>query len=208
MSTLILVRHGEAEGNGSHRFIGQTEMQLTETGLVQAETVAGRLARLPVSRIIASDLKRTMRTVQPLADRLGLEVEPEPRLREIYNGEWTGLLPQEISTRWPEMWAEYVTGVDVARPGGERWADVAARVVPVASELLSEEGTIVIGSHGGPILILALWALGVPIEGNIFMRNLGAVSNTSVTVIDPGPRLVSFNDVGHLSAAPDLRLPF
>lgn len=208
MAALILVRHGEAEGNGDHRFIGQSEMPLTEEGRRQSGLVADRLAHVPITRIVASDLSRTMATMEPLAERLGLPVEPEPRLREIANGEWTGLLPGEIESRWPEMWVDYVSGIDVARPGGERWADVSARVVPVAEELLAGEGIVAVGAHGGPILIMALWAVGVRVEGNIFRGPLAALNNTSVTVIDPGPRLAAFNDVGHLGAALDLRLPF
>ena len=208
MATLLLVRHGEAEGNGSHRFIGQTPVKLTETGERQAEALTDRLMTLPITRVVSSDLTRTIATIAPLAERTGLPIETDERLREIDNGEWTGLLPGEIAAAWPKMWADYVGGEDVPRPGGERWKDVSDRVIPVAQELLAEQGTIVVSSHGGPVLLLAMWAIGAAVTGNVFLGRLASLDNASLTVIGPGPRLVSFNDVGHLLTAPDQRLPF
>lgn len=208
MATLVIVRHGEAEGNQDHRFIGQSQSRLTDTGRHQARAVAYRLERQHVTRIVASDLMRCVETVAPLAEDIGLEVEADSRLREIDNGEWTGLLPEEIADRWPDLWADYVGGGDVQRPGGERWADVASRVVPVAEGLIAEEGVIVVSTHSGPSLILTLWASGSRVNGNVFRGRLGALHNGSLTVIGEGPRLISFNDVGHLAALPDQRLPF
>ena len=127
MATLVVVRHGEAEGNHSHRFIGQSQMKLTEEGHRQAEVLAARLSSLPVTRLVSSDLVRCIATLEPLARVAGLPVETDPGLREIDNGEWTGLLPEEIRQGWPEMWSQYVAGGDVPRPGGERWIDVAGR---------------------------------------------------------------------------------
>lgn len=207
-ATLIVVRHGEAEGNDDHRLIGQSEVPLTEHGRRQSEALAQRLQAEPITRIVSSDLSRSLDTIGPLADALGLPPETDPRLREIDNGEWTGLLPSEIRARWPELWEAYVAGEDVPRPGGERWRDVARRVTAGVTPLLEDAGTVVVATHGGPALILALWASGHSVEGNIFRSRLGALHNASITVIDAGPRLVSFNDIGHLATIPDRRLPF
>lgn len=208
MATLVIVRHGQAEGNRDHRFIGHSQVRLTDTGHGQARAVASRLSSLSVTRIVSSDLKRCVETVAPLAESLGMDVETDPGLREVDNGEWTGLLPEEIALRWPELWTDYVQGGDVRRPGGERWADVASRVVPVAEDLLSADGVVVVGTHSGPGLIMARWASGAEVAGNVFRGHLGALDNGSLTVIGDGPRLISFNDVGHLAPLPDQQLPF
>lgn len=208
MTTLFVVRHGEAEGNSDHRFIGHSQTRLTAVGRRQAESVAERLGRLPVARIVTSDLVRCVETVEPLADALGLEIETDPRLREVANGEWTGLLPEEIAERWPDLWEAYTTGVDVERPGGERWRDVAERVLTAIEEVLDTEEPVVVATHSGPTLILAMWAAGLRQEGNIFSGPLSAPHNASITVIGEGPRLISYNDVGHVAPVPDQRLPF
>jgi len=208
MATLFVVRHGEAEGNNDHRFIGQSQPRRTEMGRLQAEAVADRLGRLPVGRIVASDLVRCVETVEPLAQKLGIEIETDPRLREVANGEWTGLLPEEIAEGWPDMWEAYTAGEDVARPGGERWRDVADRVLSAVEELLDSKEPDVVSTHSGPTVILAMWAAGIPQNGNVFRGPFGAPHNASITVIGDGPRLVTYNDVGHVAPVPDQRLPF
>lgn len=208
MATLFVVRHGEAEGNSTHRFIGHSQTRLTELGRRQAEAVAERLSELPITRIVASDLMRCIETVEPLASRLGMEIETDRRLREVSNGEWTGLLPEEIAERWPSLWEDYAAGADVQRPGGETWQDVARRVLESVGELADGDGAVVVATHSGPTLILAMWAAGLQQSGNIFRSTFGAPHNASFTVIGEGPRLIAYNDVGHAATVPDQRLPF
>ncbi len=215
MTKLLVIRHGHAQGNAEHRFIGQTDVPLDDLGHLQAGALAARLQSTPIDRIVSSDLSRAIDTITPLAAAIGISIERDPRLREISNGEWSGLLPGEISARWPDLWASYRTGQDVLRPGGEQWAAVRQRVVTAAREHAASGGVIVLCTHGGAGLNLALWAAGFPAGGNIFMGKLGALGNTSITTIEIDAdsanevRLVGFNDVGHLAGATlDLRRPF
>ena len=215
MTKLLVIRHGHAEGNAEHRFIGQTDVPLDDLGRRQAHALANRLKATAIDRIVSSDLSRAIDTITPLADAIGVSIERDPRLREISNGEWSGLLPEEISARWPDLWAAYRTGVDVLRPGGEQWATVRERVVASARDHAVSGGVIVLCTHGGAALNLAMWAAGFPPGGNIFMGKLGALGNTSITTIEvmaekgAEARLVGFNDVGHLAGqTPDLRRPF
>ncbi|MDP3985078.1 MAG: histidine phosphatase family protein [Acidimicrobiia bacterium] len=210
MPLVLVVRHGHVAGNAEHRFIGQTDVPLDDLGRSQASALSERLGRLPITRIISSDLARAVDTVRPTAERLGLPIATDARLREIHNGEWSGLLPNEIAEAWPEMWASYVGGADVRRPGGETWEEVRRRAVEVIEEQENVEGTVVLCTHGGPTLNLARWATGIPAGGNVFRGTLAAVANTSLTAIElPGPRLVIFNDSGHLAEpALDVHYPF
>lgn len=205
---LVMIRHGRADGNSEHRFIGQSDVALDDEGRRQAAAVAARLAEVGVERIVSSDLRRTVDTAAPLARLLGLEVEAEPGLREISNGEWTGLLPEEIGAEWPELWTSYTEGTDVARPGGETWANVRDRVVPVLERLAATGVTTAVFSHGGPIVVAAAWASGVSLPGNVFRGPVAAPANCGITTIVEGPRLLGYNDVGHLSALAGLDVPF
>ena len=207
MGRLVLVRHAQAEGNSEHRFIGQTDVPLTELGRRQAEAVGLRLRTADIARVVSSDLSRTADTAAAIAAVSDRTVQFEPALREIHNGEWAGLTPEEIAQRWPDMWHRYRGGEDVQRPGGERWAHVRARTLAVLERLLALDGVTVVVSHGGPIVIGAHWATGRLIEGNVFRGSLGAVQNTALTVIDQGPKLTAFNDVGHLEAFADFEVP-
>ncbi|MFQ5966140.1 MAG: histidine phosphatase family protein [Acidimicrobiia bacterium] len=211
-TTFFLVRHGEAEGNREHRFIGQSDTPLSELGHQQAELVASRLGGYPISRIVSSDLRRARDTMVPLAERLSLEVELEPRFREIANGEWTGLLPTEIAAGWPDLWERYRNGEDVPRPGGEQWVDVARRARAAFDELAATEegGVIAVGAHAGVSLSLITWAAGLGKEPNFFRGPFGPLANGSISIIRfPGPRVVAVNDVGHLeNRMPEEPLPF
>ncbi len=202
-TTFLLVRHGEALGNEEHRFIGQSDTPLSSEGRRQAEAIADRLASQPVTRIVTSDLRRAYDTMVPLAERLGLPLELEPRFREIANGEWTGLLPEEIAAGWPDLWERYRGGEDVPRPGGEQWADVAVRARTAFEELSRRAmGELVaVGGHAGVTLALISWASGMAGNRNFFRGPFGPLANGSISVIRlPGPRVVAINDVGHLTA--------
>lgn len=205
---LVLVRHGRADGNRDHRFIGQSDVPLDAEGRRQAEAVAARLADVGIERVVSSDLRRTIDTATPLARRLGVDVDVEPRLREISNGKWTGLLPEDIQAGWPELWTSYTEGVDVARPDGEQWADVRSRVVPALEELAASGRTTAVFTHGGPIVVAAAWASGVSLPGNVFRGGMAAAANGGITTIVDGPRLLGYNDVGHLSALAGADVPF
>jgi broad specificity phosphatase PhoE len=215
MTKFLVIRHGHAEGNAEHRFIGQSDVPLDELGHAQARALTARLQASPIDRIVSSDLRRAIDTITPLAEAIGLPVQHDDRLREINNGEWSGLLPTEIAARWPELWNAYRSGEDVLRPGGEQWSAVRERAVTAAREHATSGEVVVLCTHGGPALNLALWATGFPAGGNIFMSKLGALGNTSITTIEVDGdsehrvRLAGFNDIGHLSSeTPDLRRPF
>ncbi len=47
MTKLLVIRHGHAEGNAEHRFIGQTDVPLDDVGHSQAQALAERLHSVP-----------------------------------------------------------------------------------------------------------------------------------------------------------------
>ncbi len=208
MGRLVLVRHGQAEGNREHRFIGQTDVPLTALGHHQAEATGLRLRDANIDRILSSDLARAYDTAAAIAAESGHQVAVDRRLREIHNGEWAGRTPDEIAAGWPDLWNRYRGGEDVPRPGGEQWADVRERTIRTLEPLLADDGVTIVVSHAGPITIAAQWAAGQVVEGNVFQGALGAVRNTSLTVIDPGPTLTAFNDVGHVEALAGFEIPY
>lgn len=78
---LHLVRHAKA-GDRSE-WDGPDELRpLSHKGQDQAEALAEVLAEGPVKRILSSRYRRCTQTVEPLARRLGLEVETHPALAE------------------------------------------------------------------------------------------------------------------------------
>ncbi|RKX57502.1 MAG: histidine phosphatase family protein, partial [Thermodesulfobacteriota bacterium] len=66
MIKILLVRHGQTAwnvgaGNGE-RFRGRTDLPLNDTGVVQAQALANRLAHEPITADYSSPLQRARRT--------------------------------------------------------------------------------------------------------------------------------------------------
>lgn len=116
--SLTLVRHGQTDYNAKHRVQGQIDIPLNTVGRWQVERSAEELRReyvdtAPEGRkqlVIASDLGRAMDTARAFADPLGLEVHPDPRLRERGFGDWEGVSTEEAMERWPEDYASWMSG--------------------------------------------------------------------------------------------------
>lgn len=173
MTRLLLVRHGSTEWNKTKRAQGTADIALTDEGRHQAAAIALRLAGEHLVAVYSSDLKRASDTADPIAKAHGLEVRTDPRLREIDQGEWTGLHVDEIKRRWPDMWGparHYST-----RPGGESPQQVRARALEAVKSIIEEhpEGTVAIVSHGGTIRWLSAEALGFDDRRSARIRGLG-----------------------------------
>lgn len=208
MAELVLVRHGRADGNSLHRFLGWADVTLEAAGRHEAAAAAARLAASGMDVIVTSDLVRTRQVADIIATALGIPVEADPRIREINNGDWTLRLPAEIRDGWPDLWEQYTAGRDVQRPGGERWADVAVRVAAALGDLVERPEKVVVVTHAGPVIVAAAWALGITLPGNIFQGRLALPANGSLTTIAPGPTLVGYNDIGHLDGIAGVEVPF
>jgi 8-oxo-dGTP diphosphatase len=76
-----LVRHAHA-GVRAHWTGPDDRRPLTDRGWLQAKRIAERLAVASDGVVIASPFTRCMQTLEPLAERVGSDVVPEPLLAE------------------------------------------------------------------------------------------------------------------------------
>ncbi len=171
---MFLVRHGATEWNETKRAQGQADIELNEHGRKQAIATAQELAHLDdVQAVYSSDMKRALATAKVIAEAHGIEVTIDPDLREIDQGEWTGLTVDEIKVRWPDLWgpARHYN----ARPGGESPAQVRKRALAAVARIVEKhpEGTVIIVSHGGTIRWLSAEALGFDERRSARIRGLG-----------------------------------
>lgn len=147
---LIMWRHGRTEWNVSKRIQGQTDIDLDEVGLQQARQAAPLLATENPNLIITSDLLRTRRTAQALADVTGLAVHPDERLRERCFGPWEGLSSTELNARYGDEYAQWRAGGQPNVPGIESEEDLNARMLAgIDDALAATDGTICLVTHGG-----------------------------------------------------------
>ena len=100
---LYLTRHGETVDNANKIMQGQTQGQLNDIGVRQAEELRDRLACMSFDAFVASDLKRAIDTACILAAPHGLEVVTTPLLRERDWGTFTGrYIPDLQNVAWPD----------------------------------------------------------------------------------------------------------
>jgi broad specificity phosphatase PhoE len=186
----LLWRHGQTIWNVEHRFQGQTDISLDETGEAQAEYAARRLATLMPSAIFASDLSRAQQTAAPLSRLTGLPVTPDKGLRERSGGVWEGLTDAEIRERYPRERASWDP------PDGEPTSVVADRMGAAITRIAVglEPGQLaVVVSHGAALRIGMERVLGLPAEG---IGVLGPLANCSWSVLSVAGdhwRLLEYN---------------
>lgn len=166
-TTFLLIRHGQTAWNKDVRFRGRTDLPLDETGRAQARRVGERLRREPVAAVYASPLSRAVETARPLAESLGLAVQPHPGLLDMDYGQWQGLTPEEVSARWPELHHLWQQSPDrVAIPGGESLSAVQDRAVAALSSLAEEHAgeTVALVGHQVVNKAILLAVLGMPLS--------------------------------------------
>jgi glucosyl-3-phosphoglycerate phosphatase len=193
----VLWRHGQTQWNAEHRFQGQTDIPLDQTGVQQAEHAARRVAALRPHALFASDLIRAQQTAAPLARLTGLPVTLDKDLRERYGGDWEGMTDEEIRERYP---AERVTWNP---PNGEPTLVVADRVAGalrrIAATLADGQLAVAVG-HGAALRLGLERILGLPAEG---IATLGGLVNCSWSVIELRQvhwRLMEYNVVAFQDA--------
>ena len=130
MTTIYLVRHGEAEGNAFRRIHGQYDSMLTPTGFRQVEALARRFREIPVDACFASDLTRTSLTARAVYVPQKLPLYRDPAFREIRLGRWEDL-PFGYLERFE---SEAITcfrkdPVSWHIEGGERFAEYTGRFI-------------------------------------------------------------------------------
>ena len=204
--TLLLIRHGESEGNVAGLLQGQIDHPLTARGHEQARAVAARLkGEGGVDRIVSSPLARAHATAEAIGGALGLSVTADARLMEYDFGEISGLAITEALARYPgwRFWSDAEAASPA--PGEEGLAAFDARVAQVLDELLALAGRTIAVTHGGVIMSALNAAVGVygP-AGDGYHRARFRTTNCAITELarDGEGRLVvrRHNDACHLPA--------
>jgi broad specificity phosphatase PhoE len=202
-----LVRHGATDWNLAKLAQGHADIQLNDQGRAQAVASAQRLASEPLDAVYSSDLDRSMATAAAIAEPHGLAVIADPDLREVDQGEWTGLHVDEIARRWPNLWGD--ARHHTARPGGEGPADVRERSLTALRRIVEDhpDGTIAVVSHGGTIRWISAEVLGYDDVESARIRGVANGGIISLEAALDGDELV-LSDLQRLDgAATDLDDP-
>lgn len=181
---LILVRHGESEGNKRHSFLGHTDLPLTEKGHMQAEAAANYFEKIPIDVIYSSDLQRAYMTAEHIAEKKGLGIIADSNMREIYAGEWENQLFEDIAVNFKKDFDVWKNDIGESRcTGGESFKELYDRIISELTRIaeLNDGLTVCVATHATPIRCARLKAHGYGFEK---AKELGWTMNASATVID------------------------
>jgi probable phosphoglycerate mutase len=177
MTRLILVRHGESEGNRDRTFTQNADVPITAVGREQARATAGLIAKhFRPARIVASPYARARQTAEIIGAVFELEVELEVGLREQSFGIFAGQPYEALLTD-----ASYHEGPrwQWRPPNGESLVDVCERVVPAFARVAQESAgrDVVLVSHGGVMLAFCAHVTGA-------WDGLSVTPNAGVVVVE------------------------
>jgi broad specificity phosphatase PhoE len=202
---VLLVRHGQSEGNAEGRFGGHTATPLSARGRRQAEATAAALLEEKVTAIYSSDLSRAVETAMPLARLTGLDVEQTDAFRERSVGVMEGLTFEEAAEQHPEQYAALIRrDFDHVLLGGESYRQMLDRASAQLDRAIEHHrgGRLVVFSHTGTICILALHLMGA-LDAPELKPVWVATSNCGITRFelraDGFVRVLAVNDTRHLS---------
>lgn len=149
---LLIIRHGESEGDILRVHEGRADFPLTARGEAQAEAVAAYVAaRYHIDRIFHSTLTRARQTAEKLAKATACPLVPMEELMEFNNGLLAGLSFAEADEKYPEV---PDLPLDQAMYGMESKLAFRERAERALSRILLETGedeTVAVVSHGGMI---------------------------------------------------------
>ena len=188
---LVLVRHALPRRSES-----SADPDLDELGVEQSRRVPDALARFTVSRVVSSSQQRAIRTAQPLAERLGLEITTDDRLTE-YDRDFGGYVPIEAAK------TEFRDAYDRIKAGHlPEQVDEQAfrrRVLAGVADIVSaaaHSDTVVLFAHGGVVNMLLQDILQTP---KVLGFPIDYCSVTRVLFSRSGARSVSsVNETAHV----------
>jgi len=164
MLTMDLLRHGALEGGVKYR--GHVDDPLTFEGRQQMNRAWSRLSK-EIDLIISSPLSRCAEAAQAWASEAGITCILEPRVAEMFYGEWEGKTIAQISQQDPEMlelWRKNPEGM--RPPGGESPEELRKRISlwwHETCELYPNKHILLVG-HSGSLRMLISHILAAPIK--------------------------------------------
>ncbi|MFA6236709.1 MAG: histidine phosphatase family protein [Bacteriovorax sp.] len=193
-----IFRHGETDWNRERRCQGHTNTSLNETGKQQAIELAHKLSDFHLDIVVSSDLERAFSTGSMVAEKKGIPLIVDPRLREMSYGDAEGMLFEEaVSTFGAELWQKLQSfkriNDDVGFPGGETRKIARERFHAALMDLIetTSHKSIGISTHGGALrnilhsfLPEEFPMISIP---NCVVYKCEYIAKTKLFIVDPNP---------------------
>ncbi len=170
-SDLYIVRHGQTVYNasGSKTFTGWVDIDISDVGIQQAQSIAQKLKDIRFATAYTSRLLRARHTLdillEPQTQKPNIIIDD--RIIERSYGDLAGKLHSDVQAQHPDMYKIWHRSYDVPPPGGESVKMVEMRVYPFIYELIrgAKEGmNYLLSAHGNSIRCLRAYLENMSVE--------------------------------------------
>lgn len=163
---LIVLRHGETDWNVEKRIQGQRDVSINGKGRGQIRKTCEILAKVNITYIVTSPLRRALESAQTCAHELGIPMIVHPGFAERSFGWLEGLTTDEISEAYG---IADVEEMDDPKYGIESFESLTERMNQGLQELTSQFPcqTVLLVTHGSIIKHMgSMWGLDTGIVKN------------------------------------------
>ena len=181
MMDFLLIRHGDTLWTQQKRYQGTTDISLSSGGEKKMQVLAKTLRSVNADLLCTSSLTRGRESGKIIAQSLGIKAIEDSRLNEVGFGQWEGKTAEELLKENDPIYKEWMKGRWATPKGGESLYSLKKRVKGFLKDCLKHDHNkkIVIVSHSGPIRMMVLEALGLPIDCMFYFR----IDPASVTIL-------------------------
>ncbi len=197
---LYLIRHGQTQWNLESRCQGFSDTSLTELGIKQAQAIGEDLKDKKVRSVHSSTLSRAQNTARIIASFYNLEINCDPDLRELNQGDLEGLNSTQLREKHSTLLNEwFLKPASLVIPGGEALEQVQDRAWEAICKIANQEskGDAAVVSHNLTILTILCKVLDLPLTHFRRLKQDVAAINT-LEFTSNGPTIISLNDTCHL----------
>lgn len=201
--------------NREDRYVGSTDIPLTDLGIDQAQRLATRLQAEPIAACYTSPLSRALCTAEVICASHGIQPETLPEAQEIGYGQWEGLTIPEMQAQNAALYTDWRQDPSaISPPGGETLASVGERTTRLLQQIRAshlppgegEAGTVLLVSHKTTIRLIICQVLGIGLnQYKQIGQSNAALNKLSHGVI--GWRVDFVNDCSHLSDEKRFAIP-
>lgn len=179
---VYLVRHGETDYNLNHLWQGQLDIPLNATGREQASKLGEYFHKqqFSVDACYSSDLSRCHETAQRTLHHYDLNIQPEPRLREMDVGIFQGKSRDQLRVEHPTEYEMWQADDTYTPPDGESRFTLGERAYAAWVDIMnkSTEENILLVTHGGTLRMM------LPKITGGMTHYVPRFSNTSLTILE------------------------
>jgi broad specificity phosphatase PhoE len=176
---IVMIRHGETEGQSSVRFHGSADVELNDEGRAQLRAAARKMKTEVFDLVAASPLRRSWEGAAIVSG--GAPVRLYPEFREVDFGHWEGMTAEEIEASNPTLYRDWQAGAaGFEYPGGELREAFRSRVARGLDALLESGATsVLLVCHKGVIRAIGERLLDEPLSEGPELGGIVSVSRGS-----------------------------